>query len=100
MCAELPHRHTAGTPADMDDSECRTAGRDSRCGFEASRIPDEFQGIVSPIRSYHQAHAGIFAAVSDEYGQTHLPDALVRKFLLTDSSTTAPIYLLNQALLC
>ena len=99
-CAELPHRHVPGTVAGMEDSDCRTAGQDSRCGFETRQIPDEFQGIVSSDRSYYQAHTGIFAAASDEYGQTRLPDEFVPQFLLSDSGGTTPIYLLNQALLC
>jgi hypothetical protein len=63
-------------------------------------LPDEFRGIVSSVRSYHQVHAGIFAAVSDEYGQALLPKEFTPQFLLSDSGGTAPIYLLNQALLC
>jgi hypothetical protein len=98
ICAELPHRHVPG--AGVEDPDCRTAGQNSTCGFEASRNPDEFQGIVSSVRSYHQAHAGIFAAVSDENGQILLPKGFVSQFLLSDSGGTAPIYLLNQSLLC
>jgi hypothetical protein len=100
ICAELPHRHVPGAGADMEDPDCRTAGQNSTCGFEASRNPDEFQGIVSSVRSYHQAHAGIFAAVSDENGQILLPKGFVSQFLLSDSGGAAPIYLLNQSLLC
>ena len=100
ICAELPHRHVPGAGAGMEDPDCRTAGQNSTCGFEASRNPDEFQGIVSSVRSYHQAHAGIFAAVSDENGQILLPKEFVSQFLLFDSGGAAPIYLLNQSLLC
>ena len=100
ICAELPHRHVPGAGAGMEDPDCRTAGQNSTCGFEASRNPDEFQGIVSSVRSYHQAHAGIFAAVSDENGHILLPKEFVSQFLLFDSGGAAPIYLLNQSLLC
>ena len=99
-CAERSHRHVPGVAAGIEDSDCRTSGQDSTCGFEAGQIPDEFQGIVSSDRSYHQAHTGIFAAASDEYGQIRLPDEFVPQFLLSDSGGTTPIYLLNQALLC
>ena len=99
-CAELTHRHFPGAVADMGDSDCRTAGQDNRCGFETSQIPDEFQGIISSDRSYYQAHTGIFAAASVEYGQNHLPDEFVTQFPLSDPGGTAPIFLLTQALLC
>jgi hypothetical protein len=84
----------------MEDPDCRTAGQNSTCGFEASQNPKEFQGIVSSARSYHQEHSGIFAAVSDEYGQTLLQKEFVLQFLLSDSGGAIPIYLRNQALLC
>ena len=100
ICAELPHRHVPGAGAGMEDPDCRTAGQNRTCGFEASRNPDEFQGIVSLVRSYHQAHAGIFAAISDKNGQILLPKEFVSQFLLFDSGGAAPIYLLNQSLLC
>ncbi|OEU62793.1 MAG: hypothetical protein BBJ57_07130 [Desulfobacterales bacterium PC51MH44] len=100
ICADLPHRHVPVAAAEMEDPGCRPAGQNSTCGFETSQGPDEFQGIVSSVRSYHQVYAGIFAVVSDEYGQTLLPKEFVPQFLLSDSGGAAPIYLLNQALLC
>jgi len=100
VCAERPHGHVPGAAADMENSGCPSGGQNAACGFEASQDPDELRGIVSAVRSYHQAYAGIFAAVSDEYGQTFLPKEFVPQFLLSDSGGTAPIYLLNQALLC
>ena len=100
VCAQLPHGHVPGAAADMENPGCPPDGQNSTCGFEASQDPDEFRGIVSAVRSYHQAYAGIFAAVSDEYGQTLLPKEFVPQFLLSDSGGTAPVYLLNQALLC
>ena len=99
-CAELTHRHLPGAVAGMGDSDCRNAGQDSRCSFETSQIPDEFKGIISSDRSYYQAHTGIFAAASVEYGQNHLPDEFVTQFPLSDPGGTAPIFLLTQALLC
>lgn len=99
-CAEIPHRHVPGAAAGMEDPDCRTTGQDSTCGFEASQIPSEFPGIVSSVRSHQQAHTGIFAAVSAEYAQTRLTGEFVTQFLLPDSGGIAPIYLLNQALLC
>jgi hypothetical protein len=100
VCNELPHGHVPGEAADMENPGCPPDGQNSTCGFEASRNPDEFQGIVSSVRSYHQAHAGIFAAVSDENGQILLPKGFVSQFLLSDSGGAASIYLLNQSLLC
>jgi hypothetical protein len=100
VCAELPHGHAPAAGADMENPGCPLGGQNSTCDFETSQNPDEFQGIVSSVRSYHQAHAGIFAAVSDEYGQTLLPKEFVPQFLLSDSGGAAPIYLLNQVLLC
>jgi hypothetical protein len=99
ICAEQPHGHIPGTAASMENPDCPSGGQNSPCGFEASQDPDEFRGIVSAVRSYHQAYAGIFAAVSDEYGQIFLPNELAPQFLLFDTSGTAPIYLLNQTLL-
>jgi hypothetical protein len=84
----------------MEDPGCPLGGQNSTCGFETSQAPDEFRGIVSSVRSYHHPYAGIFAVVSDEYGQTLLPKEFVPQFLLSDSGGAAPIYLLNQALLC
>ncbi len=100
VCAELLHGHSPDAMADMENPGCPSGGQENACGFEASQSPDEFQGIVSTARLYHQADAGIFAAVLDEYGQALLPKEFVPQFLLSDSSATAPIYLLNQALIC
>ena len=99
-CAELPHRHVPGTPADMEDSDCRTAGQDSTCGIQTGQIPDDLQGIVSTDRSQHKPHTGIFAPASDEDGQTRLAKAFVPPLLLSDSGGAVPIYLLNQSQLC
>jgi len=100
VCTERPHGHVPGAAADMENPGCPQDGKNSPCGFEASQDPDEFRGIVSAARSYHQSYSGIFAAVSDEYGQTLFPKVFGLQFLLSDSGGTAPIYLLNQALLC
>ena len=100
ICVELPHRHVPGTPADMEDSDCRTAGQDSTCGIQTGQIPDNLQGIVSTDRSHHKPHTGIFAPASDEDGQTRLAKAFVQPFLLSDSGGAVPIYLLNQSQLC
>jgi hypothetical protein len=100
VCAKRTHGHVPGAAADMENPGCPQDGKNSPCGFEASQDPDEFRGIVSAARSYHQSYSGIFAAVSDEYGQTLFPKVFGLQFLLSDSGGTAPIYLLNQALLC
>ena len=100
VCAKMTHGHVSGTATDMARPGCPPDGQNSSCGFEAGRDPVEFRGIVSTVRSYHQSHSGIFAAVPDEYGQTLFPKKFVPQFLLSDSGDTAPIYLLNQALLC
>jgi hypothetical protein len=84
----------------MENPGCSPGGQNSTCGFEAGQNPDEFQGIVSSVRSYHQEHSGIFAAGSDEYGQTHLNGELIPPLFLSGSGATAPIYLLNQSQLC
>ena len=99
-CTAPAHSHVPGTHMDMAPHGCQPADQNSTCGFETSQIPDEFQGIVSSDRPYYQAHTGIFAAASDEYGQTRLPDEFVPQFHFSDSGGTAPFYLLNQALLC
>lgn len=99
-CAELPHRHVPGAMAGMEDSDCRTTGQDSTCGFQNSQIPDEFQGIVSFVRSHSQSHSGIFAAATDEYAQTRQTAEFVTQFLLSDSGGSVPIYLINQSQLC
>ena len=100
VCAKMTHGHVPGTAADMQNPGCLPDGQNSSCGFESSQDPVEFHGIVSTVRSYHQPHSGIFAAVSDEYSQTLFPKEFAPQFLLSDSGETAPIYLLNQALLC
>lgn len=100
VCAERPHGHVPGAAANMENSDCSSSGPNNTCGFEASQNPDDFRGIVSAVRSYHQTYAGIFATVSAEFGQILLPKEFVPQFLLTDSDETTPIYLLNQALLC
>jgi hypothetical protein len=100
VCANLTHGHVPGAAADMVNPGCPLDGQSSNCGFEAGRDPDEFSGIVSTARSYHQAYAGIFATVSAEFGQTLLPKEFVPQFLLSDSDEKTPIYLFNQALLC
>jgi hypothetical protein len=88
-----------GAMTDMENPGCPPGEQNATCGFEAGQDPDE-RGLVSAVRSYHQGHDGIFAAVFDEYGQTLLPKEFVPQFLLSDSRGTAPIYLLNQTLLC
>lgn len=100
ICAELPHRHVPGAVAGMADSDCQTAGQDSNCGIQTSQIPDDLKGIVSSVRSHHQVHTGIFAAVFDEYAQTRLTAEFFPQFLLPDPGGTVPIYLINQSLLC
>lgn len=100
VCAGLPHGHVPGAAADMERPGCPPDGQNSTCGFETGREPVEFHAIVSTVRSYHQSHSGIFAAVSDEYSQTLFPKEFIPQFLLSDSGETAAIYLLNQALLC
>ena len=100
VCAKLTHGHVPGAATDMENPGCPPDGQNSSCGFEAGRDPDEFHGIVSTVRSYHQSHSGIFAAVSDEVGQILFPKEFVPQFLLLDSGRTTPLYLLNQALLC
>jgi hypothetical protein len=79
---------------------CQPAEQNSTCGFETSQRPDEFHGIVSSARSYHQTYSGIFAAGSDEYRQFRVPGEFISQFPLSDSGGQAPIYLLNQSLLC
>jgi len=100
VCAKMTHGHVPGTATDMERPGCPPGGQNSTCGFESGRDPVEFHGIFSTVRSYHQPHGGIFAAVSDEYSQTLFTKEFVPQFLLSDSGETAPIYLLNQALLC
>jgi hypothetical protein len=91
VCAELPHGHVPGAMTDMENPGCPPGEQNATCGFEAGQDPDE-RGLVSAVRSYHQGHDGIFAAVFDEYGQTLLPKEFVPQFLLSDSRGTAPIY--------
>lgn len=100
FCAKLTHGHVPGAAADMENPGCSPAGKNNTCGFEVSQDPNEFRGIVSSLRSYHQVDAGIFAAVSDKYGQALLPKEFVLLFLLSDLGGATPIYLLNQSLLC
>jgi len=100
VCAEMPHGHVPGTTAGMEKPGCPAGGQNSTCGFEAGRGPDELRSIVSSVRSYQQAYTGIFAAVSDEFGQNLLPKEFVPQIQLSDSGGATPIYLLNQSLLC
>ncbi|MGD2097004.1 MAG: hypothetical protein PVG35_05445 [Desulfobacterales bacterium] len=100
VCAELPHRHVPGIPADMQSSTCTPDGPNSSCGFETSQEPGKFHSIVSSARSNHQSHVGIFTAVSDEYGQPLLPKTHMPQILLPDSGRATAIYLFNQSLLC
>ena len=101
VCAELPHWHVVGKAANMENpGGCQPGGQNSTCGFEASQDPDEFHGIVSSARSYHQAYSGIFAATADGYGQFRVSGEVISQFPLSDSGGQAPIYLLNQSLLC
>jgi hypothetical protein len=79
---------------------CQPGEQNSTCGFETSQSPDEFHGIVSTARSYHQADSGIFAAASDVYGQFRVPGEFISQLPLSDSGGQTPIYLLNQSLLC
>jgi hypothetical protein len=99
-CTEPAHSHVPGTHTDMAPHGCQPAAQNSTCGFETSQSSDEFHGIVSSARSYHQAYSGIFAAGSDEYGLFHIPGEFVSQYLLTDSVGPTPIYLVNQSLLC
>ncbi len=99
VCAELPHGHVPGAGADMENPGCPPGGQNSTCGFEASQNPDEFQGIVSSVRSYNPVNTGIFTAASDGYDPSLLPGEFISQFLLSDSDGAAPIYLQNQSLL-
>jgi hypothetical protein len=100
VCVEAPHGHASDAAPGVQDPDCPPAGQNSTCGFEASQDPDGFRSIVSPVRPYRQVYAGIFAAVSDEYGQIFLQKEFVPQILLSDSDGAAPIYILNQSLLC
>jgi hypothetical protein len=100
VCAELPHGHVPGAAADWQSPGCPPDGQNSSCGFETGQAPDKFHSIVSSARPYHPSHAGIFAAISAKYGPARLSGEFVPAFLLSDSNGTAPIYLLNRALLC
>jgi hypothetical protein len=64
------------------------------------RIRMNFTALFPLQDPYHQAYSGIFAAGSDEYGQFCFPGEFVSQFPLSDSGGQAPIYLLNQSLLC
>jgi hypothetical protein len=99
-CTEAAHSQVPGTQAGMAPHGCQPAEQNSTCGFETGQSPDEFHGIVSSARSYHQTYSGIFAAASDEYGRSRFPGELISQFPLSDSGGQAPIYLLNQSLLC
>jgi hypothetical protein len=99
-CTEPAHSHIPGTHTDMAPHGCQPGEQNSTCGFETSQSPDEFHGIVSTARSYHQADSGIFAAASDVYGQFRVPGEFISQLPLSDSGGQTPIYLLNQSLLC
>jgi hypothetical protein len=99
VCAEQPHGHVPGAVADIQNSGCPLDGQNRNCDFETGHEPDEFRGIVSAVRSYHQWYSSIFAAVSNESGQTLFAKEFVPQFLLSDSGGTVPIFLHNQALL-
>ena len=100
VCANLTHGHVPGAAADMVNPGCPLDGQSSNCGFEAGQEPEKFRAIVPAVRSYQQSYSGIFAAVTDEFGQSLFPKEFIPQFLLSDSGGTASIYLLNQALLC
>jgi hypothetical protein len=100
LCAEQPHGQVPGAAAGMEKPGCPPYGQNSPCGFETGRQPDKFHGIVCAVRSNQQSYSGIFAAASDEWGQTLFSREFVPRFLLSDSSGTAAIFLRNQALLC
>jgi hypothetical protein len=100
VCANLTHDHVPGAAADMVNPGCPLDGQGSNCGFEAGQEPEKFRAIVPTVRSYQQSYSGIFAAVTDEFGQSLFPKEFIPQFPLSDSGGTASIYLLNQALLC
>jgi len=81
-CAEPAHSQAPGTHTDMAPHGCQAAAQNSTCGFETSQSPDEFHGIVSSARSYHQGYSGIFAAASDEYGLVHIPGEFISQLPL------------------
>ena len=87
VCANLTHGHVPGAAADMVNPGCPLDGQSSNCGFEAGRDPDEFSGIVSTARSYHQAYAGIFATVSAEFGHALPPIQFFLNFPIINSMT-------------
>jgi hypothetical protein len=97
VCAEQPHGHVPGAVADIQNLGCPLDGQNRNCDFETGHEPDEFRGIVSAVRSYHQWYSSIFAAVSNESGQTLFAKEFVPQFLLSDSGGTVPIFLHNQA---
>lgn len=99
-CAEPAHSHVPETQMDMVPHGCQPVAQNSTCGFETGQSPDAFHGIVSSARSYHKAYSGIFAAAADEYRQFRVPGEFISQFPLPDSGGQAPIYLLNQSLLC
>jgi len=99
-CVGPMDSHVPGTHTNMAPRGCPSAEQNSSCGFETSRNPDDYHGIVSTARSYHQAYAGIFVAGSDQGGQVLIPGEFVAQFLVPDPAGQPPIYLLNQSLIC
>jgi hypothetical protein len=99
-CTEPAHSHVPGTQMDMTPHGCQPAEQNSTCGFETGQSPDEFYGIVPSARAYHPVYSGIFAIAVDDYGQFSVSGELISQFPLSDSGGQAPIYLLNQSLLC
>jgi len=100
ICARQPHNHSADMPAGMAKPGCWPDGQNSSCGFKAAPDTEKFYGIASMVRTLQPERSVIFAGASDEEGQFRLSRGRISLFSLPEPGGKAPIYLLNQSLLC
>ena len=99
-CFEPAHSHMTGDATEMENSICWPGDKNTNCGFEAGRMPDDANLIGLVVRSNSHAFSGIFVAESDVHTRPNPSGKLLSQFDSPELDGAIPIYLLNDSLLC
>ena len=99
-CADSAHSHMPGATAQMENTNCRPGDKNTTCGFEAGRTPDDANRIALTVRSDPYEFPGIFVVRSEVHTRPNSSGDFPLQFDSPDTNGAIPIFLLNDSLLC
>ena len=99
-CVAWEHSYMPGDVAEMENTSCRHGDKNTDCGLETGRIPDDANRIALTDRSDSHAYSGIFRAESDVSTRPNLSERSPSQFDSPEIDGVIPLYLLNDSLLC